>query len=70
LKFESNKEHISSSFNLSSHQYSSEGQEIELVHSFLVFDPAQVKATLGNWQHLGGLGDWGPLELTVVIVEA
>jgi hypothetical protein len=43
LSFESNKEH-NSSFNLSSHQDSSEGQEIELVHSFLVFDPAQVKA--------------------------
>jgi hypothetical protein len=43
LKFESNKEHISSSFNLSSHQDLSEGQEIELVHSFLVFDSAQVK---------------------------
>jgi hypothetical protein len=44
LRFESNKEHNSSSFNLSSHQDSSEAQEIELVHSFLVFDPAQVKA--------------------------
>jgi hypothetical protein len=44
LSFESNKEHNSSSFNLSSHQDSSEGQEIELVHSYLMFDPAQVKA--------------------------
>jgi hypothetical protein len=44
LSFESNKEHNLSSFNLSSHQDSSEGQEIELVHSYLVFDPAQVKA--------------------------
>jgi hypothetical protein len=44
LSFESNKEHSLSSFNLSSHQDSSEGQEIELVHSYLVFDPAQVKA--------------------------
>jgi hypothetical protein len=43
LSFESNKEHNSSSFNLSSHQDSSKGQEIELVHSYLVFDPAQVK---------------------------
>jgi hypothetical protein len=44
LSFESNKEHNSSSFNLSSHQDSSEGQEIELVHSYLMFDSAQVKA--------------------------
>jgi hypothetical protein len=44
LRFESNEEHNSSSFNLSSHQDSSESQEIELVHSFLVFDLAQVKA--------------------------
>jgi hypothetical protein len=44
LSFESNMEHNSSSFNLSSHQDSIEGQEIELVHSYLVFDPAQVKA--------------------------
>jgi hypothetical protein len=44
LSFKSNKEHNSSSFNLSSHQDSSESQEIELVHLFLVFDPAQVKA--------------------------
>jgi hypothetical protein len=44
LRFESNKEHNSSSFNLSSHQDSSEGQEIELVHSYLVFNPTQVKA--------------------------
>jgi hypothetical protein len=44
LIFESNKENISSSFNLSSHQDSSGGQEIELGHSFLVFDPAQMKA--------------------------
>ena len=50
LSFESNKEHNSSSFNLSSHQDSSEGQEIELVHSYLVFDPAQVKARAGySW---------------------
>jgi hypothetical protein len=26
--------------------------------------------TLGDWQHLGGLGDRGPSELAVVIVEA
>jgi hypothetical protein len=44
LRFESNKENISSSFILSSHQDSSGGLEIELGHSFLVFDPAQVKA--------------------------
>jgi hypothetical protein len=44
LSFKNNKEHNSSSFNLSSHQDSSEGKEIELVHSYLVFDPAQVKA--------------------------
>jgi hypothetical protein len=44
LRFESNKENILSSFNLSSHQDSSGGQEIELGHSFLVFDPAQMKA--------------------------
>jgi hypothetical protein len=44
LSFDSNMEHNSSSFNLSSHQDSSEGQEIELVHSYLLFDPAQVKA--------------------------
>jgi hypothetical protein len=71
LRFESNNENISSSSILSSHQDSSEGQEIELGHSFLVFDPAQVKglATLGDWQHLGGLDDWGPSELAVVIVE-
>jgi hypothetical protein len=50
LSFESNKEHYSSSFNLSSHKDSSEGQEIELVHSYLVFDPAQVKAkTFYSW---------------------
>jgi hypothetical protein len=44
LRFEGNKENISSSFNLSSHQDSSGVQEIELGHSFLVFDPAQMKA--------------------------
>jgi hypothetical protein len=44
LRFESNMENISSSFNLSSHQDSSGGQEIELGHSFLVFDHAQMKA--------------------------
>jgi hypothetical protein len=44
LRFESNKENISSSFNLSSNQDSSGGQEIELGHSFLVFDPTQMKA--------------------------
>jgi hypothetical protein len=33
-----------SSFNLSSHQDSSEGQEIELGHLFLVFDPTQMNA--------------------------
>jgi hypothetical protein len=72
LGFESNKKNISSSSILSSHQDSSEGQEIELGNSFLVFDPAQVKGlvTLGDWQHLGGLGDRGPSELAVVIVEA
>jgi hypothetical protein len=43
LSFESNKEYNSSSFNLSSHQDLSECQETELVHSYLVFDPAQVK---------------------------
>jgi hypothetical protein len=43
LRFESNKENILSSSILSSHQDSSGGQEIELGHSFLVFDPAQVK---------------------------
>jgi hypothetical protein len=42
LSFESNKEHNSSSFNLSSHQDLSEDQDIDLVHSYLVFDPAQV----------------------------
>jgi hypothetical protein len=44
LRFDSNKENISSSFNLSSHQDSIGGQEIELGHSFLVFDPTQMKA--------------------------
>jgi hypothetical protein len=44
LRFESNKENSSSSFNLSSHQDSIGDQEIELGYSFLVFDPAQVKA--------------------------
>jgi hypothetical protein len=43
LRFQSNKENILSSFNLSSHQDLSGGQEIELGHSFLVFNPAQMK---------------------------
>jgi hypothetical protein len=74
LSFESNKEYNSSSFNLSSHQDSSKGQEIELVHSYLVFDPAQMKArACYSWWLAAPMRSWWsgwPSELVVVIVEA
>jgi hypothetical protein len=61
LRFESNKEHNSSSFNLSSHQDSSEGQEIELVHSYFMFDPAQVKArACYSWWLAAPRRSWWP----------
>jgi hypothetical protein len=72
FRFESNKENISSSSTCQVIKIQVEAKRLSWgIRSWcsMLLKWRLGLVTLGDWQHLGGLGDRGPLELAAVIVD-